>query len=96
LHQRHVKDVDEAIVAAESYTNFRSESTKATESAWRQVASKVDRGERDKGKFVSNQVHDSKGDCNRSSQFCKDYEEWKRGVSHRDGYYLCSDPSHMY
>ncbi|MCE5166581.1 hypothetical protein HAX54_022079, partial [Datura stramonium] len=91
-----VKDIDEAIVAAESLTDFRSESTKAKEGARRQVAAKVDRGERDRGKSVANRGRDSKGDHNRSSQFRKDYEERKKGVNHRDGCYLCGDSSHMY
>ncbi|MCE3050963.1 hypothetical protein HAX54_048602 [Datura stramonium] len=67
--------------------NWRIEN-KEKESARRQVAAKVDRGEKDKDKSVSNRGRDGKGDRNRSSQFCKEYEERKRGVSHRDGCYL--------
>ncbi|MCD7452495.1 hypothetical protein HAX54_017034 [Datura stramonium] len=39
---------------------------------------------------------DGKENRNQSSQFRKNYEERKKGVSHRDGCYLCGDPSHMY
>ncbi|MCE3216333.1 hypothetical protein HAX54_006151 [Datura stramonium] len=91
-----VKDVDEAIVAAESLTYFCSESTKVKEGARRQVAAKVDRGKRDRGKSVANRGRHGKGDHNRSSQFRKDYEERKKGANHRDGCYLCGDSSHMY
>ncbi|MCD7451904.1 hypothetical protein HAX54_013983 [Datura stramonium] len=77
-----VKDVDEAIVAAESLTDFRSESTKAKEAGRRPVAAKVDPGERERGKSVANRGRDGKGDCSRSSQFRKDYEERKKGVNH--------------
>ncbi|MCE3052011.1 hypothetical protein HAX54_051410, partial [Datura stramonium] len=83
-------------MAVESLTDFCSKSTKEKEGARRQVASKIDRGERDRGKFVANRGRDGKGDHNRSSQFRKDYEEQKRGVNHRDRFYLCGNSSHMH
>ncbi|MCE5167208.1 hypothetical protein HAX54_042507, partial [Datura stramonium] len=72
-----VKDVDEAIIAAESLTDLCSESTRAKEAARRQVAAKTEQGDRVRGKSFANRGCDNKGDRNRSSQFRKDYEERK-------------------
>lgn len=51
--QRHqVKDVDEAIVVAESLTGFRTDNTKAKENHRRSVATKGDSGEQSKGRIA--------------------------------------------
>ncbi|XP_047260179.1 uncharacterized protein LOC124893108 [Capsicum annuum] len=96
LRRRNVKTVDEAIKVAESLTDFHADYAKAKDSRNKPVATKGDRGDKVKDKFVPNKNREFKGECNQLSSFRKNYQEKKKDVANRDsGCYLCGDMSHF-
>ncbi|XP_070003708.1 uncharacterized protein [Nicotiana sylvestris] len=96
LQQRQVKDVDEAIVVAESLTDFKTEATKSRDTKSKPVRSGGDRTYRDKGKQIVGPNRDSKGEGNRNSHWCDRYNEKKKTNGPCNGCYLCKDPGHHY
>lgn len=74
---------------------FHSNYIKAKDNQNKFVATNVDRGDRDKDKFVPNKGHEFKGEHNQTSSFYKSYEEKKRVTNHDIGCYLCGETTHF-
>ncbi|XP_060216861.1 uncharacterized protein LOC132644288 [Lycium barbarum] len=95
-----IRDLDNAIVVAESLTDLRTDNTKAKDNRGKQAAAKGDQGNEDKDKSVSNKGLESRGDRDRNrgsnSKFRKSYEERKQNSTSNDGCYLCGQSGHLY
>ncbi|MCD7461952.1 hypothetical protein HAX54_047437 [Datura stramonium] len=72
----------------------KRDKSRAKDNRGRHVAAKVDPGERNKDKFVPSSGCEFKNDCNQPSQFRKNYEVRKKGVTPRNSCYLCGDKTH--
>ncbi|XP_070050192.1 uncharacterized protein [Nicotiana tomentosiformis] len=98
LQRRQIDNIDEAIVIAESLSDFRTGASKGNNNRSQAAAAPKTDTNRGKGKFVSNRNNDNRGNRNHSSNYRKDYDEKrKRGAqkaAQRDVCYLCGDPSH--
>ncbi|XP_049391610.1 uncharacterized protein LOC125856067 [Solanum stenotomum] len=94
LQRRQVRDVDEAIVVAESLTDFRTDAAKGRDNRSKNVPPKGDNN-RNKGKSVPNRGSDTRGNNrNQPSNFRKNYEDRKKGAPHREGCYICGETTH--
>ncbi|XP_015168928.1 uncharacterized protein K02A2.6-like [Solanum tuberosum] len=94
LQRRQVRDVDEAIVVAESLNDFRAEAAKGRDNRSKNVPPRGD-SSRTKNRPVPNRGIDTRGNNrNQPSNFRKNYEDRKKGAPHREGCYICGETTH--
>ncbi|XP_049382777.1 uncharacterized protein LOC125847126 [Solanum stenotomum] len=94
LQRRQVRDVDEAIVVAESLTDIRADAAKGRDNQSKNVPPKGD-SSRNKNKPVPNRGSDTRGNNrNQPSNFRKNYKDRKKGAPHCEGCYICGETTH--
>uniref|UniRef100_A0A3Q7EY30 Reverse transcriptase domain-containing protein n=1 Tax=Solanum lycopersicum TaxID=4081 RepID=A0A3Q7EY30_SOLLC len=94
LQRRPVHDVDKAIVVAESLNDFRVDAAKGRDNRSKIVPPKVDNNI-NKGRPSPNQGSNTKGNTrDQPYNFCKSYEDQKKGAPHRGGCYIFGETTH--
>ena len=95
LQRCQVHDVDEVIVVAESLIDFQADAAKGRDNRSKTILPKVDNN-RNKGRPTPNRDSDTRGKTHdQPSNFCKSYEDRKKGAPHREGCYICEETTHV-
>ena len=94
LQRRQVRDVDEAIVVAESLNDFRGDAAKGRDNRSKTIPPKDNNNNRGRNRQNPRSSDTRNNARDQSSNFRKNYEDRKRGAPQREGCYICGETTH--